>query len=144
MRRILGTAGIGFCAAMLCAALVPRAQADNWDRKTIVNIDGPVEIPRQVLPAGTYVFKLVTLPDSRNLVQIQSEDQSFTYATLMTVNTWRQRPTNHTRFLFEERPGDQPQALKTWYYPGDSRGLDFIYPAYEEYSAPGTDYSGGH
>jgi hypothetical protein len=132
---------IGLCAAVLFAALGPaalHARADNWDRKTLVTFDGPVEIPGQVLPPGTYVFKLVNLPDSRNLVQIQNEDQSFTFATLQTVNTWRTRPTNHTRFLFDERAGDQPEALQTWYYPGDTRGLDFIYPDY--YVTPPVNY----
>ena len=143
MRKIAGTLQIALCVAILCAALVPSARADNWDRKTIVNIDGPVEIPGQVLQPGTYVFKLVTLPDSRNLVQIQSADESFTYATLITINTTRRTPTNETRFLFEERPSDQPQALKTWYYPGDTRGLDFIYPEYEYSTPPSSEYSGG-
>jgi hypothetical protein len=135
---------IGLCAAVLFVALGPgvsHTRADNWDRKTIVTFSGPVEIPGQVLPPGTYVFKLVNLPDSRNLVQIQNEDQSFTFATLQTVNTWRTRPTNHTRFLFDERAGDQPEALQTWYYPGDTRGLDFIYDY--EYVAPPPSYDYG-
>lgn len=132
---------IGLCVAVLFAALGPcvsGSRADNWDRKTVVTFSGPVEIPGQVLEAGTYVFKLVTLPDTRNLVEIQNEDQSFTFATLQTVNTWRTRPTNHTRFLFDERSSDHPEALQTWYYPGDTRGLDFIYSDY--YVTPPESY----
>jgi hypothetical protein len=143
--RSLRTIQIAICAALLCAALGPsvkRARADQWDRKTVVNFSAPVEIPGQILPPGTYMFKLVNLPDTRNVVQIQNEDQSFTYATLLTVNTWRSRPTNHTRFLFDERSGDQPEALQTWYYPGDTRGLDFIYPTYD-YSNQVNDESQG-
>jgi hypothetical protein len=134
---------IALCAAMLCAALGPSAGADNWDRKTTVNFSAPVEIPGQVLPPGTYVFKLVKLPDSRNVVQIQNEDQSFTFATLQTVSTWRTYPANRTHFLFDERSGDQPEALRTWYYPGDTRGLDFIYSNYEYNNRPSPEYSGG-
>lgn len=133
---------IGLCAAALFAALGPcvsHARADNWDRKTVVNFSEPVEIPGQVLPPGTYVFSLVRLPDTRNVVEIQNEDQSFTFATLMTVNTWRSHPTNHTHFLFDEASGDQPQALRTWYYPGDTRGLDFIYSEYD-YVVPPANY----
>lgn len=137
---------IAICLAVLCAALGPSvksSRADQWDRKTLVNFSVPVEIPGQILPPGTYVFKLVNLPNARNLVQIQNEDQSFTYATLLTVDTWRSRPTNHTRFLFDERSGDQPEALQTWYYPGDTRGLDFLYPI-DAYSNPASDeYRGG-
>jgi hypothetical protein len=143
--RSLRSIQIAICAAVLCAALGPglrSSPADQWDRKTVVNFSAPVEIPGQILPPGTYVFKLVNLPDTRNVVQIQNEDQSFTYATLLTVNTWRSRPTNHTRFLFDERSSDQPEALQTWYYPGDTRGLDFVYPAYD-YNNPANDESQG-
>jgi len=145
MRRHFGTLLIALGVAMFCAVLAPNARGDNWDRKTIVNFDAPVEIPGQVLPPGTYVFKLVALPGSRNVVQIQSEDQAFTYATLLTIDTWRRNPPDHTHFRFDERPADQPQALKTWYYPGDTRGLDFIYPDYEYNNYPASSgYSGGH
>jgi hypothetical protein len=144
--RSLRNTQIAICAAVLCAALgtgVESSRADQWDRKTVVSFSAPVEVPGQILPPGTYVFKLVNLPDTRNLVQIQSEDQSFTYATLLTVNTWRSRPTNHTRFLFDERSGDQPEALQTWYYPGDTRGLDFIYPAYDYNKQMNYESQGG-
>ena len=123
------------CAALLCAAMGSSARADQGNRKTVVNFTGPVEIPGQVLPAGTYVFSLVTLPGTRNVVTIQNEDQTFTYATLQTINTWRSKVPDHTHFLFDERPSDRPPALATWYYPGDTRGLDFIY----SYSADGYD-----
>jgi hypothetical protein len=130
--RILAKSSLALCAVILCSAvLAPHAKADNWDRMTVVNFSGPVEIPGQVLPPGTYVFKLVALPDTRNVVLIQSEDRSYTYAMLQTINTWRSEPPEHTHFLFYERPSDQPPALETWYYPGDTRGLDFIYPGDE-------------
>lgn len=135
---------IAACVATLCAALGTSVGAANWNRRTIVNFSGPVEIPGQVLPPGTYVFKLVDLPASRNLVQIQSEDQSFTFATLQTIDTWRRTPTNHTHFLFDESSGDQPEALRTWYYPGDTRGLDFIYSNYNVPPTYNETYSGGH
>ncbi|MGB9066993.1 MAG: hypothetical protein WCC21_00370 [Candidatus Acidiferrales bacterium] len=144
--RSLGNIQIAICAAVLCAALGPSvrsSRADQWDRKTVVNFSVPVEIPGQILPPGTYVFKLVNLSDTRHMVQIQNEDQSFTYATLLTVDTWRSRPTNHTRFLFDERSSDQPEALQTWYYPGDTRGLDFIYPTYDYNTQPNYESPGG-
>jgi hypothetical protein len=53
---------IGFLGRM-----VPLATASEWDQKTIFTFSGPVEIPGQVLPAGTYVFKLVE-PNSQERV----------------------------------------------------------------------------
>ena len=35
------------------ATLAPGARADQWDKKTIVTFSDSVEIPGQVLPAGT-------------------------------------------------------------------------------------------
>ncbi len=29
---------------------------------------------------------------------------------------------------FTERPGDNPEALKAWFYPGDNFGQQFVYP----------------
>lgn len=29
---------------------------------------------------------------------------------------------------FSERPGDSPDALRAWFYPGDSFGQEFVYP----------------
>ncbi len=141
MRRIR-TLQIAICAAVLCAALGTSARADNWDRKTVVNFNNAVEIPGQVLPPGTYVFKLVNLPNSRNLVQIMNEDQSFTFATLQTVSTYRWHATDHTLFRLDERAGDSPEAIRTWYYPGDNRGLDFIYSDYDYSYSPTATYPG--
>jgi len=134
MRRIK-TLQIAICAAILCAALGTSARADNWDRKTVVTFANALEIPGQVLPPGTYVFKLVNLPSSRNLVQIMNEDQSFTFATLQTVSTYCWHAPDHTLFRLDERAGDSPEAIRTWYYPGDNRGVDFIY-SYTNDSCP--------
>jgi hypothetical protein len=29
---------------------------------------------------------------------------------------------------FTERPGNSPDALKAWFYPGESTGQEFVYP----------------
>jgi hypothetical protein len=29
---------------------------------------------------------------------------------------------------FSERPGDSPEALRAWFYPGDEFGQEFVYP----------------
>jgi hypothetical protein len=51
--KVILLAGLGFLAGM-----VPRAFADTWDQRTTFTFSDPVEIPGQVLEAGTYVFKL--------------------------------------------------------------------------------------
>jgi hypothetical protein len=141
--RSIRTLQLAICTAILCAALGTSARADNWDRKTVVRFSDPVEIPGQILPPGTYVFKLVNLPANRNLVQIMSEDESFVFATVQTVSKYRWNAPDHSLFRLDERSGDSPEALRTWYYPGDNRGLDFVYSNIDyTYPPPTTTYSG--
>ena len=140
--RNIRTLQLALCAAILCAALGTSARADNWDRKTVVTFADAVEIPGQILPPGTYVFKLVNLGDSRNLVQIMNADQSFVFATVQTVSRYRRIATDDTLFRLDERSGDSPEALRTWYYPGDNRGLEFIYNQDYDYPAPTATYAG--
>ena len=37
-------------------------------------------------------------------------------------------PTGDTVMKFSERPGDAPDALRAWFYPGDNFGQEFVYP----------------
>src|SRR5438477_10010986 len=53
------------CLTVMGAVCAPGARADEWNRKTTITFSGPVEIPGVhlagwgVLPAGTYVFKIL-------------------------------------------------------------------------------------
>jgi len=109
------------------ATLAPGARADQWDRKTIVTFSDSVEVPGQVLPAGTYVFRLADSPTDRHIVQIWNADETQILATTMAIpNTRFERP-DKSIFEFEERAGNSPMALKVWFYSGDSTGQEFIY-----------------
>src|SRR4029077_17402605 len=43
-------------------------------------------------------------------------------------NNYRLQPTGDTVMKFSERPGDSPEALRAWFYPGDNFGQEFVYP----------------
>jgi len=118
---------LAVCTVLLCATLAPGARADQWDKKTIVTFGDAVEIPGQVLPAGTYVFKLADTLADRHIVQIWNADETQILATIRTLPNTRFEPPDQTIFEFEERSGDSPMALKVWFYPGDSTGQEFIY-----------------
>src|SRR5260370_16356178 len=70
---------------LLMLSLSPRGRADDWDKKTVVTFGQDVEIPGQVLPAGTYVFKLFRSNSDRFIVQVWSQDESQLLATLTTI-----------------------------------------------------------
>jgi hypothetical protein len=116
-----------FCLVLACAALLPMARADEYDQKTKMTFNEPVEIPGQVLPAGTYWFVLFPNTPDRNIVQVFSKDQSKLYATVFAISSDRQQPTNRTELQFAERPHNKPEALLKWYYPGSLIGHQFLY-----------------
>lgn len=114
-------------AFLLLAALAPRTKADPWNRKTVVTFSEPVEIPGQVLPAGTYVFKLADSQANRHTVQIWTEDEQELITTVITIPSQRPEPASRSIFRFEERPADSPQAISAWFYPGETTGEEFVY-----------------
>ncbi len=117
-----------FALALLGATLAPGARADEWNKKTVLTFSQPVEIPGQILPAGTYTFVLADSPSDRHIVQIFNADGSQIIATVLAINNYRLKPTGDTVVKFAERAGDNPEALKAWFYPGDNFGQEFVYP----------------
>jgi LPXTG-motif cell wall-anchored protein len=113
---------------LLGATLAPGARADEWNKKTVMTFSQPVEIPGQILPAGTYTFVLLDSPADRHIVQIFNADGSQIITTVLAINNYRLKPTGDTVVKFAERSGDNPEALKAWFYPGDNFGQEFVYP----------------
>jgi hypothetical protein len=116
------------------AMLVPSTMADNLTRKTVITFASPVEIPGvhlqgwDVLPAGTYVFKVMDSLSDRHIVQIFNKDETTIYATILAIPNYRLQATNKTVITFRERPVGQPEALRAWFYPGKNWGEEFVYP----------------
>ena len=120
--------------ALIGGLFAPAAKADDWDQKTIVTLSGPVEIPGvhlkgwSILPAGTYVFKLLDSQSDRHIVQIFSKDELIVYATILAVPNERFKATDKTVISFRERPAGEPEALRAWFSPGMDSGQEFVYP----------------
>src|ERR1700691_6647241 len=107
-----------FCAALIGAAFSPNVRADDWNQKTVVTVSGPVETPGvhikgwAVLPAGTYVFKLLGSPSDRHIVQIFNQNETVLYTTALAIPNYRLRATRKTVITFRERPARGPAALR--------------------------------
>jgi len=114
------------CLAMLFLAV--GAKADAWNKKTTVTFSQPVELPGIVLPAGTYVFKLADLAGTRNVLQVFNQDENQILATILAITDIHLTPRDKTYIGFEERRADLPPAIHEWFYPGDTFGLEFVYP----------------
>jgi len=126
--KIVNTVLVVSALALLGAVSAPGARADEWNKKTIMTFNQPVEIPGQILPAGTYTFKLLNSPSDRHIVQVFNAGGTQLIATILTINDYRLKPTGRTVVKFSEQPGDAPDALKAWFYPGDNFGQEFVYP----------------
>ena len=122
------------CLAVMSTVLAPGAKADDWNRKTTITFSGPVEIPGVhltgwgVLPAGTYVFKILDSQSDRHIVQIFNQDETMIYATILAIPNYRLKATDKTVITFTERPAGEPEALRAWFYPGRNWGEEFVYP----------------
>jgi hypothetical protein len=123
-RLILAMASIG----LLGIAFAPSAPADEWNKKTILTVNEPIQVPNQVLPPGTYVVKLLDSPSDRHIVQIFNADENHLFTTILAIPNYRIQPTGKTVFTFWETPPGQPKALRAWFYPGDNFGQEFAYP----------------
>jgi hypothetical protein len=113
---------------MFAMGLTFRAADSTADRKTIVTFNTPVEIPGKALPAGTYVFKLLDDTGSRDIVQVFDKDEKQLLGTILAVPDYRQTPPDKPIINFDERRSDAPPAVKAVYFPGDTYGLQFVYP----------------
>lgn len=110
------------------AVLPASARADTWDQLTYFTFSAPVEIPGVALPAGTYMFKLADADGSRNVIRVLSKDGSKVYSTFFAIPDDRLTPTDKPVVTFEETPVGTPEAIKAWFYPGDTVGHEFVYP----------------
>jgi hypothetical protein len=119
--------------AVVGAGLATTAKADETNKKTVITFSGPVEIPGVhlvgwgILPAGTYVFKVLDSQSDRHIVQIFNKDETVVYATILAIPNYRLKPTDKTVITFRERPAGEPEALRAWFYPGDNYGQEFVY-----------------
>jgi hypothetical protein len=132
--KLFATVTTALGLALLGMMFVSTAQADTWNRKTKVTFSAPVEIPGVhlkgwgVLPAGTYIFKILDSQSDRHIVQIFNADETIVYATVLAIPNYRLQATDKTVITFRERPTGQPEALRAWFYPGRNWGEEFVYP----------------
>jgi len=115
----------------MALAFPARTKADEWNKMTTVSFSSSIEIPgvgAQILPAGTYVFKLLDSLSDRHIVQIFNERGDHVYATILAIPNYRLKVTDKTVMTFRERAVGEPEAIRAWFYPGDSFGQEFVYP----------------
>jgi LPXTG-motif cell wall-anchored protein len=119
----------GTCTLALVLMFSPDARVSEMDQKVIGTFSVPVMIPGQILPPGTYVFKMADVGGSPDVVRVETADETTVLATALTIPRYRLHPGGRADvFQLEERSADSPQAIRSWFYPGFTIGHEFIYP----------------
>lgn len=117
------------------------AHAAEADQSTKLTFSEPIEIPGQVLPAGTYLFKLADENDL-NVVRVFNAEGTRLYATLRTIPTERKDRTGDVVLVMAKQSNGSPDALRKWFYSGNTDGHEFVYSNTEEQQlAQGRQYT---
>jgi hypothetical protein len=133
----LKAAWLGASLALMASMTTP-ATADEWNKRTEFEFSGPVEVPGKVLTAGKYIFQLLDSDTDRNIVQILSVDAEGNQklvTTVMAIPDYVTEAPDKPILHFEERQADSPEAIHSWFYPGDNYGWEFVYPKTERLEA---------
>jgi hypothetical protein len=111
--------------SLMGSVLVPALKADEWNKSTKITIDRSIDVQGTVLPAGSYVIKLLASSSDRHTLLIFNGAENHLITTVLATPAYRLRPTGDSRFKFYEAASGQPPALRTWFYPGDNFGFEF-------------------
>jgi hypothetical protein len=66
---------------------------------------------------------------TRHVMEVTAKDSTNkNYGHFITISAERPKPSQEAELRFLETPAGQPAAVKTWWYPGERTGREFIYP----------------
>jgi hypothetical protein len=115
-------------AALLAVCFAPVSHADEWTKLTYFTFSAPVEMPGVTLPAGTYRFELADPESGRRVVRVSDKDGLKVRGTFLSIANQKLEAANKPLVMFKEAPAGAPEAVKAWWYPGESYGYEFVYP----------------
>ena len=114
--------------AMAIGSSVQEPYASEWNKKSTLHSDRPLEFPGIVLEPGTYVIRLKESTETRAVVEICNQNETQVLGIVLAVRDLEERPDDNSEFIFFDAPQDKPEPVKTWFYSGDVIGWEFVYP----------------
>jgi hypothetical protein len=128
MKKVAVRRNFAAVAVVLAFLIVlPVVRADEWNQATLFTFNQSVQIPGQVLPAGTYVFEIVN-NFNHEIVRILNADRTNVIALIQARPTTQKGFTGKAAIVLAERGSSQPPAVVAWSYAGRSEGHQLIYP----------------
>lgn len=105
------------------------AMADETNKRIEFQFSAPVQIPGHVLAPGKYVFELMDGTVDRNTVEVfkDSDGRESLIATLFAIPDFISNAPDKPTIHFEERSAAFPEAIHSWFYPGEETGWEFVY-----------------
>lgn len=120
--------GLGLALSVFSVMAPATSDAQTQNNKTVLTFSQPIEVPGRILPAGTYTFQLADSLTDRHIVQIWNADGSEIITTILAINNYRLTATDKTVITFNEVARGAPEAIRAWFYPGNTYGQEFVYP----------------
>ena len=80
---------------------------------------------------GMYAFELENNDSDRNIVRVLSEDangKESLVAIFFAVPDYVANTPEKPMIRLEERKSGAPEAVQSWFYPGNNTGWEFVYP----------------
>jgi hypothetical protein len=125
LRRVVFLACSVFLLACITAA---SGAAQTRDKRTLFTFSGPVAMPGVTLPEGKYLFRLANPESGRNVVQVLSADGTKPFGMFFAMRAERLEAAATPEVRFMETATGMPAAIRTWWYPGERSGYEFVYP----------------
>ena len=128
MKKIAVRRTFAAVAVVLAFLIVlPVVRADEWNQATLFTFNQPVQIPSQVLPAGTYLFEIVN-NFNHEIVRISNADRTNVIALIQARPATQKGFTGKAAIVLAERGSSQPAAVIAWSYAGRSEAHQLVYP----------------
>jgi hypothetical protein len=120
--------GLACAVAVFVCLMAAPVSAQPLDKRTLFTFSGPVTLPGVTLPAGQYLFRLADANSSSKVVQVLNADGTKPYGLFFTIAAERLEPASSPEVRFMETASGTPAAIRTWWYPGERSGYEFIFP----------------
>lgn len=120
--------GLVCAVAVFACLLAAPVSAQPLDKRTLFTFSGPITLPGVTLPAGQYLFRLADPNSSSKVVQVLNADGTKPYGMFFAMAAERFEPASTPEIRFMETASGTPAAIRTWWYPGERTGYEFIYP----------------
>ena len=106
---------------LLIAAIAPSMQAGAMDKETRLSTNQPLQVGNTVLAPGQYIFKLI----EPGVVSIYNAEGTQPQGIILGWSASRVDAGDKQLFTVSQPQGNRPAALKYWFYPGDTSGVEF-------------------